>query len=183
MTWAPVNPTVFNTATSVRLSRTAMLMVFAVTRRIVKHTARLRPFKSTDRSPTMDMKSARNAFSVWVRVGSSEFSKSASIVLPTSAACRGLSISTMYKLVRAVPPRAVSRYLKWKNMMSVSVPGYLTGSVSTNPRTTNSKGPSGLRSPEAKLSKKKWSPIFQPNFSASLRPMTQPRRSRINSLN
>ena len=39
ITRLPLKPSVYNTAISVRRSRTAMLMVFAVTSRIVKATA------------------------------------------------------------------------------------------------------------------------------------------------
>ncbi len=75
------------------------------------------------------------------------------------------------------------RYLKWKNIRLVSVPGYFWRSVSTKPRTTNSKGPLFLRIPETELWRKKWSPIFQPNLSASFLPTTQPRRSPMKSRN
>ena len=49
-----------------RRSRTAMLMVFAVTSRMLKHTASPMPFTSAPRSPTMEMKLAVNALSVSV---------------------------------------------------------------------------------------------------------------------
>ena len=123
MTSALVNPSVLSTAISVRLSRTVMLMVFAVTSRIAKHTVSPMPSMSTPRSPAMDMKSAVKAFSLSVMVGELEFSNSASTALPISAARAGSSISTRKVMARIRFSRPSSRYLKWKTIISVSVPG------------------------------------------------------------
>ena len=68
MTWALEKPSVLSTAISVRRSRTAMLMVLAVTSRIVKLTARPMLLRSKARLPAMAMKPAAKAcsVSVWV---------------------------------------------------------------------------------------------------------------------
>ena len=55
-------PSVLSTAISVRRSRTAMLIVLAVTSRIVKATARPMKFSRSVRLPASAMNPARNAF-------------------------------------------------------------------------------------------------------------------------
>ena len=89
-----VNPRVLRTAISVRRSRTAMLIVLATTRRIVKVTAMPIPFRRRARLPAIATKLAAKAFSVSVRVWASEFSKRASIAALTSPAFSGSRIST-----------------------------------------------------------------------------------------
>ena len=84
----PGSPSVLSTAISVRRSRTAMLIVLAVTSRIVNVTARPMPLSSSERLPTSAMKPATNAPSVSVFVCASRFSNSASIALLTSADLR-----------------------------------------------------------------------------------------------
>ena len=69
-----------------------MLMVFAVTSRMVNATARPIPFSSSARFPAIATKPARNACSVSVLVGVSLFSNSASIALLIAPACLGSSI-------------------------------------------------------------------------------------------
>ena len=76
MTGPPVKPSVLRTAISVRRSRTAMLIVLAVTSRIVKVTARPMPLSSSARFPASEMKLARKAASVSVLVWASLFSNS-----------------------------------------------------------------------------------------------------------
>ena len=61
-------PKVFSTAISVRRSRTAMLMVLAVTNRMVNMTANPMPLSSSARFPASERKLARKADSVSVRV-------------------------------------------------------------------------------------------------------------------
>ena len=68
------NPSVFSTAISLRRSRTAMLIVFAVTSRMVKATARPTKLSRKTRLPACAMKLARNACSVSVFVSASLFS-------------------------------------------------------------------------------------------------------------
>jgi hypothetical protein len=87
-------PRVLRTAISVRRSRMAMLIVFAVTSRIVNATATPIPFKSSARLPIMARKPARNAASVSVLVWRSLFSKVSSIARPTDAAAFGSSSFT-----------------------------------------------------------------------------------------
>ena len=89
-----VKPSVFRTAISVRRSRTAMLIVFAVTRRIVKITARPMLLRSRARFPIMARKSARKAASVSLLVSASLFSKIPSMARATVAPCFGSSSST-----------------------------------------------------------------------------------------
>ena len=94
ITCALVKPSVLRTPISFRRSRTAMLMVFATTSRMVKVTARPMPLRRRVRLPAMATKLAAKAFSVSVWVWASEFSKRASIALLTSPAFSGSSIST-----------------------------------------------------------------------------------------
>ena len=77
-----------------RRSRTAMLIVFATTRRIVKVTARPMPLRRSARLPAIATKLAAKAFSVSVRVWASEFSKRPSIAVLTWPAWSGSRIST-----------------------------------------------------------------------------------------
>ena len=94
MTWRLEKPRVLSTAISMRRSRTAMLMVLAVTRRMVKITASPMLLNRRARFPIMAMKSARKAASVSVLVSASLLSKTASMALPTAAAWLGSWSST-----------------------------------------------------------------------------------------
>jgi hypothetical protein len=69
------------------------------------------------------MKSAVKVRSLSVMVGELEFSNRASMAAPISPPRAGSSISTRKVMTRMWPPRASLRYLKWKTIISVSVPG------------------------------------------------------------
>ena len=88
-------PSVLSTAISVRRSRTAMLIVFAVTSRIVKLTARAMLLSRKARLPAIAMKPAAKACSVSVSVCASVFSNWASMALLTAPAWFGSLISTV----------------------------------------------------------------------------------------
>ena len=74
-------PSVFSTAISVRRSRTAMLIVLAVTSRMVNATASPMLFSSSARLPPSAAKLPKNAFSVSLFVWTSLFSNVESIGL------------------------------------------------------------------------------------------------------
>jgi hypothetical protein len=96
-----------------------MLMVLAVTRRMVKITARPMPFRSRARFPESDTKLARKAASVSVLVRLSLFLKRASMSLLTAPARLGSSMDSMKvpTWTAAAPRVASSRYFQWNSMV------------------------------------------------------------------
>ena len=123
-------PSVLRTAISVRRSRTAMLIVLAVTRSTVKATARPMPFSSRTRLPAISLKLWMKAPSDSVFVCTSEFSKPSSIALATAAAWAGSLTCTMNMPTPARCRVASNRYWKWKNICSSLVAGYRARSAS-----------------------------------------------------
>ena len=117
------NPSVFSTAISCCRSRTAMLIVFAVTSRMVNATAMPMTFSSSARLPARATKPARKACSVSVLVWLSLFSNAASISFEIAPACDGSSICTVSVPIPTVSPVASYRYLKLKYIELRSVPG------------------------------------------------------------